>query len=304
MYGTILVPLDGSPLGERALPYATAIAKAAGAHLRLVRVAPAAAPSGAAEYLRRVAAALSRPPVSPTVSTAALAGDPATEILAEARRTGAGLVALSTHGRSGLGRWLYGSVADAVLRRAGVPVLLVPAACPPAWRPEGAWRVLIALDGSPFAAAALGPGADLAEALCVETLLLRVVPPPTVALDLPGLPGGHRAGERAAAALGEASGYVDAVADGLRRRGRAAEGLVATGPPAATIAAVARGRGAGVIAMATHGRGGAARTVLGSVATATVRAATVPLLLVRPVALDATGHAVGVSPDAARGRPI
>ena len=80
-------------------------------------------------------------------------------------------------------------------------------------------------------------------------------------------------------------------------------GLVAVGPPATTIAAVARGRGAGVIAMATHGRGGAVRAVLGSVVTATIRAATVPLLLVRPAAVAASAArpgaaALGDFPDA------
>jgi nucleotide-binding universal stress UspA family protein len=275
MYGTILVPLDGSPLGERALPYATAIANATGDHLRLVRVARGDA-TGAADDLRRVATGLNRP----DTSTAVLAGDPATEILREAHRAGAGLVALSTHGRSGLGRWLYGSVADAVLRRADLPVLLVPAACPPAWRPEGAWRVLIPLDGSPFAEAAIEPGAKLAEALCVETLLLRVVGTPTFSLDA----GGDRGGPSAAAFIDAARRYVDAVVDGLRRRGRAAEGLVAVGPPATTIADVARRRGAGVIVMATHGRSGVRRAVLGSVATGAIRATTVPVLLVRPAA--------------------
>jgi nucleotide-binding universal stress UspA family protein len=280
MYRTILVPLDGSALGERALPYAAAVARATGDRLRLVRVVqgPAAAVAGAAAYLQRVAARLTRS----DTGTGVLAGDATAEILREADRVEAGLVALSTHGRSGLGRWLYGSVADAVLRHADVPVLLVPATCPPAWPPEGARRVVLALDGSPFAEAAIGPGADLAEALCVGALVLRVVGPPPYVLD--DAAGDARVEDDPAAALNEARRYVDAVVDGLRRRGRAAEGLVVAGPPAATIAAVARERGTGVVAMATHGRGGVERAVLGSVATETIHRSTVPLLLTRPAA--------------------
>jgi nucleotide-binding universal stress UspA family protein len=272
MYRTNLVPLDGSPLGERALPYAAAVAQATGDRLRLVRVVqgPAVADAGAAAYLQRVAAGLAQP----DTATGVLAGDAAAEILREAHRAEAGLVALSTHGRSRLGRWLYGSVADAVLRRAEAPLLLVPAACPPAWPPEGARRVVLALDGSPFAEAAIGPGADLAEALCVG-------PPPYVVEDAAG---DARVEDDPAAALDEARRYVDAVVDGLRRRGRAADGLVVAGPPAATIAAVARERGAGLVAMATHGRGGVERAVLGSVATEMIHRSTAPLLLTRPAA--------------------
>jgi nucleotide-binding universal stress UspA family protein len=278
MYRTILVALDGSPLGERALPYAAAVARATGDRLRLVRVVPGRtdADDAAADYLQRAAARLARP----APGTAVLAGDPATEILREARRAEAGLVALSTHGRSGLGRWLYGSVADALLRQADLPVLLVPAACPPAWPPEGPRRVVIPLDGSPFAEAAIGPGADLAEALCVEVVVLRVVGPPPHVVD--DALGGAHVVDDPAAALEEARRYVAAVADGLRRRGRAAERLAAVGPPAATIAAAAAERGAGVVAMATHGRGGVERAVLGSVTTETIRRSAVPLLLVRP----------------------
>jgi nucleotide-binding universal stress UspA family protein len=280
MYRTILVPLDGSPLGERALPYAAAVARATGDRLRLLRVvqgrADAEAAAGAAAYLQDMAARLARP----GTGTGVLASDPAAEILREARRAEAGLVALSTHGRSGLGRWLYGSVADAVVRHAPVPVLLVPTACPPAWPPEGVRRVVLPLDGSPFAEAAVVPGADLAEALCVEVVVLRVVgPPPYVVADAAG---GEHVADDPAAALAEARRYVDAVTDGLRRRGRAAEPLVAAGPPGATIAAVVAAQGAGLVAMATHGRGGVERAVLGSVTTETIRRSSVPLLLVRP----------------------
>ena len=63
----------------------------------------------------------------------------------------AGLVVMTTHGRSGLGRWLYGSVADQVLRRTDVPVLLVPAAGDRAWAAGTLRQILVPLDGSALA---------------------------------------------------------------------------------------------------------------------------------------------------------
>ena len=52
-------------------------------------------------------------------------GEPAAEIAAAARDAGADLIAMTTHGRSGLGRLLFGSVAESVLRRAEIPVFLM-----------------------------------------------------------------------------------------------------------------------------------------------------------------------------------
>ena len=62
---------------------------------------------------------------------------------------------MSTHGRSAPGRWVYGSVADRVLRRASVPALLVPANCERQWPADGPLHVLVPLDGSDFAQEAL-----------------------------------------------------------------------------------------------------------------------------------------------------
>jgi nucleotide-binding universal stress UspA family protein len=109
-------------------------------------------------------------------------------ILQAAETWEADLVAMSTHGRSGVGRWLYGSVADYVLRHSAAPVLLVPAQCERTWlgAPGGAIaasprRVLLPLDGSRRAEAALGPASTLAATLGARLHLVRVVPPPLYA---------------------------------------------------------------------------------------------------------------------------
>jgi nucleotide-binding universal stress UspA family protein len=138
--------------------------------------------------------------------------------------------------------------------------------------------ILMALDGSHEALAALGPARDLATALGARVLLLRVVEPPSGTLYHAPFreqlfhPEGALAGARR---------YLQGVAGTLLSGVEGVEVRAAIGPAAAAIAAVAQEADAGVVAMATHGRGGLARAALGSVATETLHRATVPLLLVR-----------------------
>ena len=146
---TILVPLDGSALAERALPYAEALARPGGGRLVLVRAVPyLARPAGdkpfatlaaardaaaaeAREYLDCAAARLGERGIAAEVAVPY--EEEADAILAEAQRAGADLIAMATHGRGGLGRWLYGSVAAEVLASTSLPILLIRT-----WLPEGA----------------------------------------------------------------------------------------------------------------------------------------------------------------------
>lgn len=144
----ILVPLDGSPLAEGILPEATKLAKALDAKLILLRVAPALIPAvfpievepaeiqaemmeEATSYLEKKQQTLEREGV--TVQTAVRYGDAALEILECAESEEVDLVAMATHGRSGLKRWFLGSVAEKVLRASDIPVLLFRA-----WKPSKA----------------------------------------------------------------------------------------------------------------------------------------------------------------------
>jgi nucleotide-binding universal stress UspA family protein len=102
----------------------------------------------------------------------------AADVIFEAAKAArANLIVMSTHGRGGLGRFVYGSVADEVLRRVPVPVLLVPAGCTRVWTEEQPQSVPVGLDGSSLAAEALRPARDLATALGAEMLLPAVVDP-------------------------------------------------------------------------------------------------------------------------------
>jgi nucleotide-binding universal stress UspA family protein len=136
----LMVPLDGSPTAESALPVATRLAEAGGASLLLLRVEPWAATAvgpegltydfgrldeslaaGAEEYLSSVKAQVPR---TIAVETRLLRGSPAALLADTALKEPIDLTIMTTHGRGGLGRLLLGSTADRMVR-AGVPTLLV-----------------------------------------------------------------------------------------------------------------------------------------------------------------------------------
>jgi nucleotide-binding universal stress UspA family protein len=140
MYKRVLVPLDGSALAEQALPHAVAIAERFQAELILLRVLaplprpPTAIPAVlqkaeeatmkfAREYLERLAVDVQERDVN--VQKATTVGRPHLQIIQYAETNKVDLIVMSTRGQSGLSRWLMGSVADRVVRGAGVPVLLV-----------------------------------------------------------------------------------------------------------------------------------------------------------------------------------
>lgn len=158
MFEKILVPLDGSELAEEALPYAADIAKTHGGEVILLRVPITDVISDAMVSLEQgnpelnaTAGDLERPIVESadrylksiqeslekkglkTQRVIKRDGHPANAILSYAREQNVGLIVMSTHGRSGLNRLIYGSVTERVLRGSGVSVLVVP---------SGGWKLL------------------------------------------------------------------------------------------------------------------------------------------------------------------
>ena len=136
----IVLPLDGSPVAESVLPVVADLARAGGGSVRLLRVMPL--PNNCVDvdgrvvayadqemerleaegldYLRTVETRLGGLPIESHIRF----GDPLDEILKEADDFDADLIAVTTAGRSGLGRAVLGSVAERVFRKAGTPVLL------------------------------------------------------------------------------------------------------------------------------------------------------------------------------------
>ena len=141
MYKRVVVPLDGSPVAEAILPFILEIAGPLDMAVTLVRVVPPIPPEviegsrhvvledveGRLGEARQYLAPLVERLTGKGIRTDGQArhGTPVSEIVAAARDAGADLIAMTTHGRSGFGRLLFGSVAEAVLRQSEVPVFLM-----------------------------------------------------------------------------------------------------------------------------------------------------------------------------------
>jgi nucleotide-binding universal stress UspA family protein len=275
MFSTVVVPLDGSELAERALPYAVRFAAERGGRLVLVRVALGPPPTGldwgrqhlaampeAKAYLAGVAKKVA---MRVPVRTAPVCGHPADEILATVKQFAADSIVMATHGRTGLAHLLYGSVAEAVLSRSPVPVFVVNArpgeAAAPPFNSASA-RVMVPLDGSAFAEAVL-PAALEIVGDAGELVLTSVAEPPH-----------HDYLTRIQAGLRQQRPDLHVTLDG--RTGDAAAGI--------TIAEVALG--ADLVVMATHGRIGLRRALKGSVSGEVLATGSVPVVLVSPAASE------------------
>lgn len=306
---TILVPLDGSALADRAVPFASALAKRAGWSILLLRAVSTLRAATAAEGRTMVREA--RVAVDTVAATLAADGiesdtrvvdqQAETAILDAATDDDVVLVVMSTHGRGGLGRFIYGSVADTVLRHAPVPVLTVPPHGLDAWAPDQPVKILVPLDGSDLSRAALEPACQVADMLSGSLVLASVVAFPSYTMYAEGY--AFAAPDPGDNALIQTRRYLEEIAAELRTGSRPVEVCATYGTPYFGIVTVARDLGAGLIVMATHGRGGATRALLGSVATATIRQTEVPVMLVRPEgvvsATDATSPTLTADQQAA-----
>jgi nucleotide-binding universal stress UspA family protein len=322
MFQRILVPLDGSVRAERAIPVAAHMAQASGGSVILVQVVStsldmwptlALAPQTtmtqtivdtdideAEKYLAglTVSADLSEIPTETIVQV----GPTASTILSIAYSYNADVIVMCSHGYTGITRWALGSVAEKVARHTSIPVLILREGgpIPTGPRPErtGPFRVLVPLDGSLRAKAALTPAAYLATALSAPTQralhLMRVVKSASSM--------GEDEREESEQILHKAKSYLSSTTQHLR------EGLIAptiashklaltwsvavdTDAAAAIVRVAENGEdaeGAGifggcdVIAMATHGRSGLQRWAIGSVTERVLNATKLPLLIVRP----------------------
>jgi nucleotide-binding universal stress UspA family protein len=300
MAASILVPLDGSSFGEHALPIALGIAGRTGARVHLVHCheppLPPVYPLGPvaydarldrelrdqeASYLARIAGTcLTRCGVP--VRTALLNAPAVPTLVAYAAEMAVDLIVMTTHGRGGISRAWLGSVADALVRRTSIPVLLLRPRegelvleCEPRTA-----RMLVPLDGSLLSEGILDPAATLAQLSNARVTLLQTVLPERTTP-------GELEEERTCALR-----HLEGLAARLRTRGLQADVAVVThASPAMAILDYATQHGVEMIALATHGRGGWSRVALGSVADKVVRGTAMPVLLYRPPLVSVPGAA-------------
>ena len=302
MTRTIVVPLDGSALAERALPYAVALSLARNCELTLLRVALGNAPmtldgsdwereqivavDDAQAYLDSIKATL---PPTVEITTAVPYGPADRQILAALRRFDTDTVVMATHGRTGLPHLLHGSVAEAILAGSHVPVVLVhaqPAAATAPLFDATTPRILVPLDGSRLSEAAVPVAVDyLANSPSSELVLVTVIAAPDEVLYGDN---GHVLAyldQQEESRVRQAHEYLAYFARLAHTQAPELSVLtdVRVGVPQEMIPQLAAEHGVHLIVMSTHARTGLDRARVGSVAGDVLRATDRPVLMVRPV---------------------
>ena len=286
MYSKILVPLDGSQLSETILPYARTIADALKAPVELLAAIEPGALSAKGQsdpqkaslnYLKGVATSF---PDSRSVSCTVEIGIPAEVIVDKASSQPDTFITMSTRGRSGIQRWLIGSVADKVLHATTNPLLLVKGETTAKTSGDATLRkILVPLDGSPLAEKALPHVVQLATKMMMEVVLVQAPAAPRAAsVEQESDPAFQQIAKEI---IKEAQGYLEARVKELQAKGLKVSSLLLDGEAAGEIIDLARKTPNNLIAMRTHGWSGIGRWVLGNVTERVVRHSGDPVLIVR-----------------------
>jgi nucleotide-binding universal stress UspA family protein len=299
MYTRILIPLDGSKTAENVLPYARFLAGAFKVPVELMAVIDIAEMAAhlaaekaphldtmvedgvrrSQEYLNRVAASFPGVTVNCTVEK----GKAADAIVEKGEADKGALITMATHGRSGVNRWLLGSVAEKVLRSTTNPLLLVRAREQAKSEGEASFKsIILPLDGSEMAERALPAVAALAKQLGLGIVLFR-------AYHIPYSVYGDEDGYSAVnidslitEVRDEAQSYLETKTAELKKQGLEKVTCIAKeGFSGDEIIKLGRETPDGLVAMCSHGRSGIKRWVLGSVTETVVRHSEDPVLIVR-----------------------
>jgi nucleotide-binding universal stress UspA family protein len=271
MYGMVLVALDGSRNAEKVLPFVESILKPAGGKALLIQVLSPGEdrPEAAAKaYLKTIASRFGKKKIE--AQTEIVLGDPAVAIVGAAEKLKADLVAFTSHGQGGLAQWVFGSVAQKILRGCARPLLVVRSLGETAAKVR---RVIVPLDGSVGSEVTLPHAMTLARAFGAEVELLHVT---------------H--GEGVEADDSKLRAWMDREKKRMQTRfseiERAEPGLkcvktIDEGDPATRILERSEKQAGSLIAMGSHGRTAISRWMYGSVSEKVLQAAKVPVLIAR-----------------------
>ena len=296
MYSKLLVPLDGSSTAEKVLPFARILAATLKLPIELLEVVDIAAATmhiaaDKARYLDKIITegeTASREHLVEVAGTfpglhvtcQVLRGRPADLIIERAEADKGTLIAMATHGRSGINRWMMGSVAEKVLRGTKAPLFLVRAADEgSAGRPTAVKSILVPLDGSELAESALPAVSELAKKLEAPIVLCRAYELAATAYygSEDYLP---KYDEMLRELKEEVESYLTKKADELKAGGLAKVSWVALeGSGADEIVRYVNAHPDILVGMCTHGRSGVSRWTLGSVTEKVVRHSDVPVLV-------------------------
>jgi nucleotide-binding universal stress UspA family protein len=307
MFERILVPLDGSVRAELVLSQVGRILRREDAEILLLRVVDIPQPIGGVEiaggldipalrqqaredaqnYLHDMAQRFAGK--ADKVHGRVAEGPAAQTILDSARKEGVTMIAMSTHGRSGVARWTIGSVAEKVARACDVPLLLVRSFrrnpqgdLEPSLPEEFPFRrILVPVDGSPTSMSIIGSAEKFAQLYDSEVVVLHVRPPYIPASPmLPGMEAGLPA-IQPPPIRADKDETTSKAADRFRHAGLKVRRMTLEGEAASEILDLSKAEAVDLIALGTHGRSGISRWALGSVAERVLRGAEVPLLILR-----------------------
>lgn len=264
MYDEILVPTDGSDVAERAGSVAIEMATRFDARLSVISVIDPDDDVPAQEAIDAIADAASAAGLDSETDIVDNGGEIHRSIIDYGTEHDVDAIVMGTHGRTGVNRFLLGSVAEQTLRESSIPVVTVHEGTETAFELED---VLVPTDGSEGAEAALDHAFDLVTETKATLHVLHVTGRRREAEDTPL----DAASERATAA-----GIEDVVT--ATRSGNTHEG----------IAGYVTEAGIDCVVMGSHGRTGLRRYLLGSVTERTVRFAPVPVISVKPPRVTAT----------------
>jgi len=298
MHKKILVPLDGSAVAEQVLPYVRTLAGELNIPVELMEVIDIAeltfhmsaekeryfdaiikdSVRRSGEYLKGVAQTF--PSVS--VSFAVEKGTAEEVIIAKAAADKETIITIATHGRSGINRWLMGSVAEKVLRGSANPLLLVRAKAEAKTEGEVTLKsIVVPLDGSEVAESVLPTVLEMAKKLNMEIVLFRAC---NVPYSVFGGVRDHFAivDELLGAIKGEARDYLEKKTEELKKQGaNKVSYVLEQGIVPDQIISLGRKTPDNLIAICSHGRSGVKRWALGSVTETVARHSGDPVLVVR-----------------------
>jgi nucleotide-binding universal stress UspA family protein len=296
MYTRMLIPLDGSKVAEQVLPYARFLAKALAIPVELLEVVDPEALAllsnpRQGRYVDTILAegiessknyleAIGRSFQGAKVKSLVEKGKAEDVVIEKATADKNSLIVMATHGRSGIQRWLLGSVADKVLHGATNHLFLVRASDQGKTDGEAALKTaIVPLDGSALAEQVLPYVVELAKKVKLELVLMRAYPlPPAISAEDYGFYSADLLDHLEA----EARDYLAEKMNGVKQKGvENVTSVVNTGYGAEEIITLGRHTPDNFIAMSTHGRSGIQRWVLGSVTDRVVRHSGDPVLIVR-----------------------
>jgi nucleotide-binding universal stress UspA family protein len=284
MLERILIPLDGSARAEAILGQLASILRRKDSEILLARAAlhdpgESLRVSGvdlahlarglrreAQDYLQAMTLRMASEGIR--AKSCFIEGQAAEAILEAAKREQATMIALTTHGRTGIARWMAGSIAEKIARASELPVFLAPSfrpavrgeKTPVSPEPLPFRRILVPVDGSPESLSVVPPAAEFGRLFGSEMIVLHV---------------------RTSLPKGEDDPVTEPPLQRFHEAGLRAVRVTREGDPSSEIIDFSAANDIDLVAMASHGRSGLSRWLLGSVAERVLRASAVPILLSR-----------------------